>query len=109
MSIPTELPNVTAVTKGNIYFDGGVVSHALILADGSRKTLGIIRAGAYQFDTDAPERMEITEGTCRYRLVGTEKWSTVSAGDSFDIPGQSAFEITVEQGFAQYICSFLKA
>lgn len=107
MSLPTEFPNVTALTKGNIYFDGGVVSHAVLLADGRRKTLGFIRAGAYEFKTDAPERMEMTDGSCRYRLAGTEDWITVPAGKSFDVPGNSAFEITVEEGFAQYICSYL--
>ena len=36
MSIPTQFPGVTAVTKANVYFDGRVVSHSLIFPDGSK-------------------------------------------------------------------------
>lgn len=109
MSIPSEFSNVTAVTKGNVYFDGAVTSHAIILADGTKKTLGIIAPGSYQFDTQAPERMEITAGACCYLLKGSKDWLTAKAGETFEIPGDSAFEIAVEEGFAQYICSFLSA
>lgn len=107
MAHPTEFPNVTALTKGNVYFDGAVVSHTILLADGSRKTLGVIKAGSYQFDTGAPELMEITDGMCRYRNKGTETWFTCSAGESFEVPGNSRFDLVVAEGFAQYICSYL--
>ena len=43
-AIPTEFTNVTAVTKANVYFDGKVVSHSILFADGSKKTLGGIVA-----------------------------------------------------------------
>ena len=36
-----EFKNVTAVAKANIYFDGKVVSHTIILEEGNEKTLGI--------------------------------------------------------------------
>ncbi|MGY8674272.1 MAG: pyrimidine/purine nucleoside phosphorylase, partial [Verrucomicrobiia bacterium] len=41
-SIPAEFPNVTALTKANVYFDGKVVSHTIRFADDSTKTLGLI-------------------------------------------------------------------
>lgn len=107
MAHPTEFKKVTVETKANLYFDGGVVSHTVRFADGSRKTLGIIRAGDYSFGTDAAENMAIVDGTCRYRLQESDAWITVTAGEAFDVPAKSRFEITVESGVAQYICSFL--
>jgi uncharacterized protein YaiE (UPF0345 family) len=37
----TQFDNVTVLKKGNVYFDGKCVSHT-VLADGSKKTLGVI-------------------------------------------------------------------
>ena len=34
---PAEFSNVTAVAKANVYFDGKVVSHTILFADGSKK------------------------------------------------------------------------
>lgn len=106
-TIPTEFVGVTATAKANSYFDGGVISHNLTFPDGSKKTLGLIFPGTYRFDTDAPERMEITAGTCRVKLDGSDGWADYNEGDTFEIPGKSGFEIDVLQGETQYICSFL--
>ena len=38
----TQFDNVSVVKKANIYFDGKCVSHTVIVADGSRKTVGVI-------------------------------------------------------------------
>ena len=62
MSIPTEFHGVTAVAKANVYFDGKVVSHSLLFADGTKKTLGLIYPGQFHFGTDKAERMEIVAG-----------------------------------------------
>jgi purine/pyrimidine-nucleoside phosphorylase len=106
MPHPTELANVTAVTKANVFFEGRVVSHTVLLADGSRKTLGLIYPGQYFFDTKVPERMDVTAGTCRVRLKGEDAWQEHGAGGSFKIAGNSGFDIVVESGIAEYICSF---
>ena len=106
-ALPTQFDSVTAITKANVYFDGGVVSHTLLFADGSKKTLGLIFPGSYHFGTDAPERMEITEGNCRVRLDDSDAWTDYAEGQTFEIPGQSGFDIQVADGQAQYICSFL--
>ena len=106
MSIPSEFPNVTAVAKANIYFGGKVVSHGIKLADGSKKTLGLIYAGEYHFGTDAPEIMEIVAGACRVKLDGTDAWTDYAAGTFFKVPGKSGFTITVATDIAEYICSF---
>jgi purine/pyrimidine-nucleoside phosphorylase len=98
--------NVTAVAKANIYFGGRVVSHTLLFPDGSKKTLGLIYPGEFHFGTDAPERMDITSGSCRVRLDGTSEWRDVTAPSSFQVPGKSGFDITVSDGITEYVCSF---
>jgi uncharacterized protein YaiE (UPF0345 family) len=101
-----EYSNVTAVAKANVYFDGKVVSHTIKLADGSKKTLGLIYAGEFHFGTDAPERMDITAGQCEVRLDGESAWKTYEGGSFFKVPGKSGFDIKVASGIAEYVCSF---
>src|SRR4051812_12073529 len=88
--------------KANIYFDGKVVSHAVTLADGSRKTLGLIFPGSFHFATSAPERMQIVAGTCRARIDGTNEWKLYEAGSEFRVAATSGFDIAVESGIAEY-------
>lgn len=107
MALPAVFTGVTATTLANVYFDGKVISHSLTLADGSRKTLGLIFPGTFKFNTAAAERMEITAGTCRVRLAGATDWTTYPEGSTFEVAGNSHFEIAVDDGIAQYICSFL--
>ncbi|HUR59217.1 MAG TPA: pyrimidine/purine nucleoside phosphorylase [Opitutaceae bacterium] len=108
-SLPTEFAGVTVVTKANVYFDGNVVSHTVLLPDATKKTLGLIRPGSYHFNTGAPERMEIVAGTCRVTLDGTSSTHDYVAGTHFDVPGKSGFSIAVSGGLCEYICSFLSA
>lgn len=104
--VPTSYANVEVVTKANIYFDGKVVSHTVLFADGSKKTLGIIYPGSFHFGTAAPERMQIVAGSCRARLDGEGEWKSHAEGDDFRIPANSGFDIAVESGTVEYICSF---
>lgn len=101
-----EFKGVTAVAKANVYFDGKVVSHTILLDDGAKKTLGLIYAGEFHFGTDAPERMDIVAGACRVRLDGTTDWKEYGAGTFFNVPGKSGFDISVASGIAEYVCSF---
>src|SRR3984885_709129 len=105
--IPTEFQNVTAVAKANIYFDGRVVSHTVLLPGGARKTLGLIYPGQFHFGTGQAERMEIVDGQCTVKLDGQNTAQTYSPGDVFEVPGKSGFDIGVQTGICQYICSFL--
>jgi uncharacterized protein YaiE (UPF0345 family) len=104
--IPAEFPGVTAVCKANIYFDGKVISHTLVDADGKKITLGLIFPGSYAFNTGAPERMDMVAGACRVKLAGREGFTAYPAGTTFFVPGDSSFEIAVDEGIAEYICSF---
>lgn len=101
-----QFDNVSITCKANVYFDGRVVSHTVLFPDGSKKTLGLIYPGVYTFNTGAPERMEIVSGQCQARLAGAAEWTTYAPESYFDVPGNSTFEISVESGIAEYICSF---
>jgi uncharacterized protein YaiE (UPF0345 family) len=106
-SLPVQFSGVTVVTKANVYFDGNVVSHTVLLADGSKKTLGLIRPGSYHFNTGAAERMEIVAGACNAKLDGASAAKDYPSGTHFDVPANSGFTITVASGLCEYICSFL--
>lgn len=107
MSVPASFSGVTVSTKANVYFDGRVVSHTVLMPDGAKKTLGLIYPGSHHFVTGAPERMEIVAGACRVTLDGSTAVQDYPAGTSFDVPGKSGFTIAVAGGICEYICSFL--
>ena len=58
----SEFKNVTVVKKANVYFDGKVTSRTLLFPDGSKKTLGMMLPGEYEFGTASKELMEILVG-----------------------------------------------
>ena len=107
MSAPSQFSGVSVLTKANVYFDGNVVSYSVLFADGTKKTLGLIRAGNYHFGTGAPERMEIVAGACKVTLDGQSAVQTYGAGTHYDVPGKSGFSIVVEAGLCEYVCSYL--
>jgi len=49
---------VEVVKAANIYFDGKVTSRVIKFADGTRKTLGIMMPGDFEFGTDQHERTD---------------------------------------------------
>ncbi len=102
-----QFENVTAIAEGNVYFEGKVISHAILLADGSKKTLGVILPGSYHFGTEAAELMEVVAGTCQVVLDGNDEKLSVGAGSSFNVPANSGFTISVEADSCHYVCSFL--
>ncbi len=104
---PESFSGVEVLTKANVYFDGKVVSHTVLMPDGAKKTLGLIWPGSYHFGTGAPERMEIVAGACLVTLDGSSAVKEYAAGTWFDVPGKSGFTIEVKTGLCEYICSFL--
>lgn len=102
-----ETLNCSAVsTKANVYFDGKCVSHGLTLADGTKKSVGVILPSALTFNTGAPEIMEGTSGRCEYLLTGSTEWVASGAGEKFSVPGNSSFQIRVSGEPYSYICHF---
>ncbi|WP_319581718.1 pyrimidine/purine nucleoside phosphorylase [uncultured Pseudodesulfovibrio sp.] len=102
----TAFANVTVNKKANIYFDGKVTSRVVTLSDGSVKTLGIMLPGEYEFSTDKPEFMEITAGELSVQLPGFDEWVAVTAGQSFNVPGEAKFRLKVST-VTDYCCSYL--
>ncbi|MDB5731681.1 MAG: hypothetical protein JWQ03_1576 [Variovorax sp.] len=97
--------NVTLATQANVYFDGRCVSHSFTLADGTKKSVGVVLPATLTFSTGAPETMECVGGACEYRLMDSDGWRTSSVGEKFSIPGNSSFEIRVADAY-HYICHF---
>ena len=101
----TDFQKVPVVKKANVYFDGKVTSRTLRFEDGSKKTLGYMLPGEYQFNTDSPEVMEVLGGACEVLTGNAKEWRKYGAGESFSVPGHSSFKIKTGQG-VDYCCSF---
>ncbi|MBP1763563.1 MAG: protein yaiE [Firmicutes bacterium] len=102
-----QFENVAIVKKANMYFDGKVTSRTVIFPDGTKKTLGIMLPGEYEFGTAAAEVMELLAGQMEVLLPGQQVWKTVQAGDVFQVPANSKFQLKV-QTVADYCCSYLE-
>jgi uncharacterized protein YaiE (UPF0345 family) len=103
----SEFKNVTVIKKANVYFDGKVASRTVIFPDGSKKTLGIMLPGEYEFSTADKEVMEIQAGDLEVLLPGAAGWKTVKEGGSFDVPAQSTFTLKVKT-LTDYCCSYIR-
>jgi hypothetical protein len=103
----SEFTDVTVVREANIYFDGKVTSRTVLFSDGSKKTLGIMLPGEYEFGTAAKEIMEIMAGNLDVLLPGADAWRHFSAGESFEVPAQATFHLRVTT-VTDYCCSYLK-
>jgi len=103
----TQFENVTVHAKANVYFDGKVVSHSIVLEDGSKKTLGIIYPGSYHFNTEQAEKMEIIAGDCKVVLDGSEESKAYGEGQAFEVSANSGFTIDVSKDTCEYVCSFI--
>ena len=99
--------NVSVTRKANVYFDGKVTSRTVHFGDGSRKTLGIMLPGDYEFGTSAAEEMEILAGEMQVLLPGKQVWQKVSAGESFHVPADSSFKLQVPV-VVDYCCAYEK-
>jgi uncharacterized protein YaiE (UPF0345 family) len=102
----TQFDNVSVVKKANLYFDGKCVSHTVLFADGSKKTIGVIFPSTLKFNTGAAEIMELNAGKCRIKLSGASGWQSYEGGQKFDVPANSSFDIeTIET--LDYVCHFV--
>jgi purine/pyrimidine-nucleoside phosphorylase len=101
-----EFNNVTVVKKANVYFDGKVTSRTVLFADGTKKTLGIMMPGDYEFDTAKKEIMEITAGDLDVLLPGSDKWKTFTDNTQFEVPAKSIFKLKVKK-LTDYCCSYI--
>ena len=102
----SQFNNVAVNAQANVYFDGKCVSHTIQLADGTKKSVGVILPSTLTFNTGAPEIMETVAGACRVKLAGESEWTSYGAGQSFKVPGNSSFDIEVSGEPYHYVCHF---
>ena len=100
-----QFANVTIIKEANVYFDGKVTSRTVQFADGTRKTLGIMLPGEYEFGTAAAEIMEMLAGEMEVLLPDAAQWQTVKAGETFQVPANSKFRLKVPT-VVDYCCSY---
>jgi len=104
----TEFRNVTVVREANVYFDGKVTSRTVLFNDGSKKTLGVMLPGEYEFSTGDKEIMEIFSGDLDVLLPGESAWRTIAGGQSFEVAANAKFKLKVRK-LSDYCCSFITA
>jgi len=100
-----QFDQVSVIKKANIYFNGKVTSRTVLFTDGTKKTLGIMLPGEYEFGTAAAELMEMLAGEMDVLLPGETGWCTVKAGDSFQVSANSRFKLKVNT-VVDYCCSY---
>ncbi len=101
----SQFENVSVVKEANVYFDGNVTSRSVVFQDGSKKTLGIMLPGKYEFNADDKELMEIMSGNLDVLLPDSE-WVSIKGGESFEVPANSKFQLKVSE-VTDYCCSFI--
>jgi uncharacterized protein YaiE (UPF0345 family) len=101
----SQFDNVSVLKQGNVYFDGLCVSHTLILANGEKKTVGVILPSKLVFNTAAAEIMEIVAGVCHVTLANETQATTYTAGSRFDVAANSSFTIETTETL-HYVCHF---
>jgi len=102
----SEFKKVSVVKTANVYFDGKVTSRTVKFSDGSKKTLGFMQAGDYEFATEQKEIMEVLAGEAKVLLPNTNSWQLFKAGDEFNVAANASFKLEVA-GFMDYCCSYV--
>lgn len=90
--------------KTNEYFDGKVKSIAF-QSDTLPATVGVMAVGDYIFNTGDKERMTVVSGALTIKFAGSDEEQNYSAGESFDVPANSSFDVKVSVDTA-YLCLY---
>jgi hypothetical protein len=93
--------------KANVHFNGASISHAIVLKDGTKKTLGVILPSEdpLTFKTHLTERIEIISGECSVQIGHAPEIRIYKSGESFQIPAHSQFKIKSSE-VVDYVCHF---
>lgn len=95
---------VSVSKKANVYFDGKCVSHTITLADGTRKSVGVILPSTLRFDLNTREVMEVVDGTAYVSINGAPE-QAFAAGQSWTVEAGGYFIIRAELP-VHYVCHF---
>jgi uncharacterized protein YaiE (UPF0345 family) len=99
-----QFEQVTVNKKANVFFDGKCVSHTVILANGERKSVGVILPSTLRFDLTTKEVMEVVDGTAHVSINGAAE-QAFAAGQSWTVEAGAYFVIRAEQP-VHYVCHF---
>ena len=97
--------NVDVDALANIYFEGKVISRNIFFKDGSKKTLGVMLPGEYEFNTESKELIEIVSGKLDIKLKDDNNWILITDRMDFYIPSNSSFKVKVLE-LVNYTCSY---
>ena len=97
--------DVSVDKLANIYFDGKVISRNIFFKDGSKKTLGVMLIGEYEFNTESRELIEINSGRLNLKIERENDWKLITEGMHFNIPKNSSFKLEVLE-LVNYSCSY---
>jgi len=103
----SQYDDVSVVRGANIYFEGKVSSRTVLFADGSKKTLGIMLPGQFEFGTDQKEVMEILSGHLKVLLPGKSQWLEINGIGVFTVPAHVKFKLDI-LSVTDYCCSYLE-
>ena len=102
----SQFDQVSVVKKANIYFGGKVTSRTVLFSDGTKKTLGIMLPGEYEFGTDTKEIMEILAGDLKVLLPGETEWLHIQGEGQFVVAANEKFKLVITET-TDYVCSYV--
>ena len=97
--------NVDVDKLANIYFEGKVISRNIFLKNGSKKTLGVMLEGEYEFNTASRELMQIHSGKLNVKIADDQDWKLITEGMYFNVAKNSSFCLEVLE-LVNYTCSY---
>ena len=90
----------------NEYFDGRVKS-LKVDAEFSKQTVGVMKPGEYEFNTDSKEIMTVVFGSISVFYPEYDEWEDFDRGCSFDVPAKSTLKVKVDEDCA-YLCEYVE-
>jgi len=89
----------------NEYFGGNVKSLTLETR-GNKATVGVMKAGEYEFSTGLKEIMTVVAGKMAVKLPGAGTFQDFAAGQKFEVAANSKFQLQITSD-AAYLCEFI--
>lgn len=88
----------------NEYFDGKVKSIAFETAEGPA-TIGVMKAGEYEFGTTTVEYMTVTSGAMDVMLPNETEWKTYKEFETFIVEKDVKFKVRMDKD-TSYRCLY---
>lgn len=98
--------NVNVSKSANILYEGHITSRSLEFPDGSKKSLGVMLQGEYEFISIHEMVMDVQSGELEVMLPAQD-WKKIVAPQSFTVPPNSKYQLKVHS-LVDYCCTFNK-